>query len=179
MAPGSSAVAGIFGKLPAHGDFVRRGWPDETIDAVDRWLTAGVAALRDSRDEDAFADAMRAAPMWHGHVPAGQLGPLALHLAVAPSTDRAGRLFPIAAGWAGRGRAGSATVLDESIYDAVAGRLDADALVAALDGAAADGEGHAPAVSAWWPGVPGGEPAVESDTVDAALLHRLLSGEPA
>ena len=173
------AVAGIFGKLPAHGDFVRRGWSDETVDAVDRWLTAGVAAFRDARDEDAFADAMHAAPMWQGHVPAGQLGPLALHLAVAPSTDRAGRLFPIAAGWAGEGCAGSAPVLDESIYDAVAGRLDADALVASLDAATTGGGGPAMAVSAWWPGVPDGEPAVTSEAVDAALLERLLGGEPA
>ena len=178
MTSGSPTVAGLFGKLPAHGDFVRRGWPDETVDAVDRWLTAGVAACRDRRDEDEFADAMHAAPMWQGHVPAGQLGPFALHLAVAPSADRTGRLFPIAAGWAGDGCAGSATILDEAIYDAVAGRLDADALVTALD-PTTDGDGPAPAVSSWWPGVPNGNPVVESEAVDAALLERLLAGEPA
>lgn len=172
------AVAGLFGKLPAHGDFIRCGWPDETLDAVDQWLTAGIAALRGSRDEDAFAEAMHAAPLCQGYVPAGRLGPLALHLAIAPSIDRVGRLFPVAAGRAGEGVWAGVTplgeVLDAAIYDAVAGRIDAAALIEVIGSAATDGGEDAPPVSVWWTGAPCGDPTVKSDAVDAVLLERLL-----
>ena len=174
-------VAGLFGKLPAHGDFVRRGWPDGTVDAVDRWLTETVSAARATRDDAAFADWMRGAPLWRGFVPAGRLGPHALHLGVAPSVDRAGRLFPVAAGvvgdaeaaWGHAERAGE--TVDTAIYDALAGLADADATVAAIAASVDEriGEG-APACSAWWL-EPEGAPVLQSETVDAALLERLLS----
>jgi type VI secretion system protein ImpM len=174
-------VAGLFGKLPAHGDFVRRGWTDATVDAIDRWLTDAVALAREGRDEDAFADWMRAGPLWRGYVPAGALGPDALHLAVAPSVDRAGRLFPLAAGMAGEGAWAHATsqgaALDGAVYAAIAGGADADATVAAIDGTSA-ASGEAPARSAWWRAAEGA-PEVESEAVDAALLVRLMSGDPA
>ena len=181
LAPTAKPLAGLFGKLPAHGDFVRRGWPDETVDAVDQWLTTTVSAGRAVRDDEAFADWMHAAPLWRGYVPPGQLGPHALHLAVAPSIDRAGRLFPVAAGvagepgatWAHAEQAGE--VLDMAVYDALAGRTDADAIVAAI-GASIDesGVGAPPTVSAWWL-LPDGAPTLEAAVVDAALLERLLS----
>jgi type VI secretion system protein ImpM len=174
-------IAGLFGKLPAHGDFVRRGWPDETVDAVDGWLTAGIAAARETRDDADFATWMHAAPMWQGYVPPGVLGPMALHVGVAPSIDRAGRLFPIAAGIAGEAQAvwprtsGFGALLDTAIYHAIAGLVDADGLVEAIsiDTAGVAG-GQAPATSAWWMGAPAGPPAVEAEAVDAGLLERLL-----
>lgn len=176
----SAPVAGLFGKLPAHGDFVRRGWCDETVDAIDSWLTATVHSVRTMRDDDDFAAWMHAAPLWRGYVPPGQLGPHALHLAVAPSVDRAGRLFPVAAGiaggagaaWAHAEEAGEA--VDAAIYDALAGRADADATVAAIAGSVdARASREAPGVSAWWLQSEGA-PAVEAETVDSALLERLL-----
>lgn len=176
----SGPVAGLFGKLPAHGDFVRRGWPDETVDAVDRWLTKTVGAARSARTEEDFAAWMRAAPLWRGFVPAGKLGPHALHLGVAPSVDKAGRLFPIAAGvaaderaaWNHAGHAGEA--VDAAIYGALAGETDADATVAAIAASIEAGAGEpAPMLSTWWH-LPAGEPEVESEDVDAALLQRLF-----
>ena len=181
-------VAGLFGKLPAHGDFVRRGWPDDVVDAIDDWLTTGIAEMRRSHDDDDFAERMHAAPLWQGYVPPGLLGSLALHVGVAPSVDRAGRLFPIAAGVAGDAAAawchagsGFGAVLDGAIYDALAGRGDADALIDALEASAVeDADRAAPgAGSAWWRGPPAGAPAIASAVVDAALFRRLLCEEPA
>lgn len=177
--PALALTAGLFGKLPAHGDFVRRGWSDETVEAIDRWLSDTVDAARATRDEAAFDAWMRAAPLWRGFVPAGKLGPEALHLAVAPSIDRAGRLFPIAAGvsghsgkvWRHAGAAGAA--LDDAIYEALAGRADADATVDAIGGDNLSSAEDAPARSAWWLHADG-EPLVTSETVDAALLERLM-----
>lgn len=182
-APVAGPVPGLFGKLPAHGDFVRRGWPDETVDAVDRWLTDGIADARETRDDAAFAAWMHAAPLWLGYVPPGMLGPLALYLGLAPSIDRAGRLFPIAAGVAGDADAtwnqvssGYGMVLDAAIYDALAGRVDADGLVEAIAiPVSVSHAGDAPARASWWLGSSaGGAPAVEAAAIDGALLERLL-----
>ncbi|WP_374945106.1 type VI secretion system-associated protein TagF [Sphingomonas sp.] len=182
-APVAGPVPGLFGKLPAHGDFVRRGWPDETVDAVDRWLTDGIAVARETRDDTDFAAWMHGAPLWLGYVPPGMLGPLALHIGLAPSIDRAGRLFPIAAGVAGdadatwkRVSTGFGAVLDTAIYDALAGRVDADGLVDAIaTRAPVDHAGDAPARSAWWLGSPAEDaPVLETEAIDSALLERLL-----
>jgi type VI secretion system ImpM family protein len=183
----AGAIAGLFGKLPAHGDFVRRGWADATVAAIDHWLSETIAAAR-SRCDDATFDAwMRAAPLWRGYVPAGQLGPQALHLGVAPSIDRAGRLFPIAAGIAAdaaaawRHAVSAGAVVDNALYDALAGRADADAVIEALaisidadESAGADDD--VPAVSTWWL-LPDGPPARADDAVDAALLGQLMGGQ--
>lgn len=178
--PVSGLIAGLFGKLPAHGDFVRRGWPDETVDAVDRWLTDTIGAARASRNDAAFAAWMRAAPLWRGYVPPGKLGPYALHVAVAPSIDRAGRLFLVAAGvvgdagasWSHAEQAGEA--VDAAIYDALAGRADADETVRTIATSVdLPLRANPPAFSAWWL-APDGAPALASETVDTALLERLL-----
>lgn len=176
----SAPVAGLFGKLPAHGDFVRRGWADETVEALDRWLSGAIGAARAQRDDEGFEAWMRAAPLWRGYVPPGALGPHALHLGVAPSVDRAGRLFPVAVGVAGDadlawGHANVAgEAIDTAIYEALAGQADADATVEAVAASIVPSlAGEAPATSAWWLAADGA-PEVESETVDAALLERLL-----
>ena len=58
-------AAGLYGKLPAHGDFVWRGWPDALVARLDGWLTAGVAALRAELGEAGFHQAMTTGPLWH------------------------------------------------------------------------------------------------------------------
>ena len=188
MAP---PVAGLFGKLPAHGDFVRRGWADATVDAIDHWLTETIATARSARDAEAFDAWMRAAPLWRGFVPAGRLGPQALHLAIAPSIDRAGRLFAVAAGVAGdatiawRHATTAGTMMDAALYDALAGVRDADAVVESIaasigddgmDDGVDDASDHAaPTMSSWWL-APDGAPLITSGPVDARLLERLLDG---
>lgn len=177
-------VAGLFGKLPAHGDFVRRGWEDATVDAIDRWLTDAMDALR-AEDAAVFETRLRAAPLWRGYVPAGALGPAALHLGLAPSIDRAGRLFPLVAGVAGKAgaiwahalRAGEA--LDAILYDAVAGRMDADAATAAIAGTVEGEAAASPPDRAQWWHEGAGAPLLAADYVDGALLRRLLVEEAA
>ena len=46
--PATRAVTGLHGKLPAHGDFVRRGLPTSFCEPWDAWLQAGMTAARDS-----------------------------------------------------------------------------------------------------------------------------------
>jgi len=185
----SALVPGLYGKMPSHGDFVRRGWREATADALDRWLGDGAATLREEIGEDAYADRMRAAPLWHGFLPGGTAGAEAVQLALAPSIDRAGRLFFLAAGVAGDDAAawahlasasGFAERLDRSIYAALAGTLDADGVVAAVTDAAepVPEDAGAPGHTCWWPAPPaaGEVPAVIADRLDRPLFDALMRG---
>jgi hypothetical protein len=116
---------GLFGKMPAHGDFVRRGWDDATVDALDDWCSEVVGALGDADDDT------QDTPVVHGRAPAGRFGPLPLHLAVARSRDRAARDFVLVVGVAGGG-AYDPDAFDDVMRAALAGERDADATVAAI-----------------------------------------------
>lgn len=194
MRGGEGAVtlgAGLFGKLPAHGDFVARGFDAGVAGALDAWLTAGVARLRAAADDAAFAAAMTAAPLWHGWLP---LGDGAFHGVLTPTVDAAGRYFLLAAGCAGPAGAvwavaalhpGFAAAAEAAAYDALAGRLDADALHARLAAALPAPDGRArflaslsqPADCAFWaPDPAAGAPlAVRAPLADAMLVERLIA----
>ncbi len=77
----------VFGKLPAHGDFVGRGLDAATRVALDDWLSAALLAARDALGVD-FANRFDAAQPWRcaGDGVAG---------AIAASQDAAGRRYPI------------------------------------------------------------------------------------
>jgi type VI secretion system protein ImpM len=129
-------LAGLFGKVPAHGDFVRRGLPSSFVTPWDEWLQAAVAAARaqlGARWEDAWDNA----PAWRFALPAGACGPDAVAGVMLPSQDQVGRRFPITlAALLPPG----ASPPDPDWFDAVeaaalaglAGHADADALSAAL-----------------------------------------------
>lgn len=159
--------AGLFGKLPATGDFVARGLPDAFRARWDAWVTRHLAR-------------------WAGPWPEGGLrlrlrsgDRCAVALAV-PSRDAAGRTFPLSAilvlpvapsveaaeAWC----EGAAPLLD----GAVAGELDADALWAALEALDPPPEGaaeDAPPLTMW---ANGAEP-VEADPADPGPALASLS----
>lgn len=171
-----AATPGLWGKMPAHGDFVRRGWSDAVVAALDAWLSPALARRRDVLGEEAFADAMRAAPLWHGLLPEGVAGPAPLRLVMAPSVDRAGRLFPLLLGVAGDSGwddPALSDALEAAIYAAVAGRTDADGTLASI--VAAPGVARGP--GGWWADRfdPAAPPDAPAGPPDAALLDRMLS----
>lgn len=190
-----TVTPGLYGKLPAHGDFVARGWDGTQVAALDAWLTEGLAAIRRASDDDAFAATLTAAPLWRGYIPPGACGEAAFHLALAPSIDSAGRYFFIAGGvageaapvWAAASQSpGFADAVEAATYDALGGALDADAYAARIAAAtpAHDARGaflasvSLPSASAWWVADPaeGAPVAVRATSVDAALLARLVAG---
>jgi type VI secretion system protein ImpM len=186
-------LAGLYGKLPAHGDFVWRGWPDALVARIDAWLTDGVAMLRTRLGEDGFHQAMQSAPLWHCWLTLD--GEWSVHGVVTPTVDSAGRLFLLLAGVAGppvpvwavaSQQPGFAAAVEAAAYDALAGGLDADALLARLGDAlpAADNVGQflaslsRPAASAFWVPNPAAGPPVALPAVDlnAGTLARLVEG---
>lgn len=142
-------VVGLFGKLPAHGDFVRRGLPPAFCDPLDAWLASGVVAAREALG-GRFDDAWDAAPAWRFALPPGACGTHAAAGVLLCSRDAVGRRFPLVvaalgdadAGWFARAEGVARMPMH-----------DADALLAALPIPEADGT---PAPAGWWTADPPG-----------------------
>jgi type VI secretion system protein ImpM len=90
-----AGAAGLFGKLPAHGDFVRRGLPGSFCEPWDAWLQRGMDTSRAALGDDAWAALWDAAPAWRFLLPAGACGPDAVAGVMLPSRDSVGRRFPL------------------------------------------------------------------------------------
>lgn len=134
--PDALPLTGLYGKVPAHGDFVRRGLPTSFVGPWDAWLQAGVARARESLG-DHWPAAWDAAPAWRFALPAGACGPDAVAGVMMPSQDQVDRRFPITLAVL---LPPDAAIPGEAWFDAVEaaawagrrGQADADALAAAL-----------------------------------------------
>lgn len=81
----------LFGKIPAHGDFISRGLEPALHEALDLWLSTELARARAKFGD--FDERYVRAAAWHfvDCDPAGQWSGGAL----CPSVDAVGRRFPI------------------------------------------------------------------------------------
>ncbi len=185
---------GLYGKLPGRGDFVRAGFDDATVDALDAWLSEGLAAWRGDDDTD-FAERFAAAPHYRFYAPPGRFGASALHGVLSPSVDRAGRFFFLVAGAAGEAAvvwhaavhcpwfadatetAVYAALGPDSCPDALGAAL-ADALPAGLEALPWRAALALPGEAIFWAEPLEDETAlvVRSPFTDARLLARLLDG---
>lgn len=90
MAP----YAGYWGKLPAHGDFLRAGFPDAVVQRLDHWISTQLQKSR-KRHGAAFERLWHAAPGWHFTLRPGTLDPACAVTGLwTPSIDSVGRCFP-------------------------------------------------------------------------------------
>jgi type VI secretion system ImpM family protein len=85
---------GFYGKLPSHGDFLRRRASDAFVDAWDGWLRQCLAASRSALGER-WLDVYLTSPAWRFVCAPGTCGPAPLVGLMAPSVDRVGRYFPL------------------------------------------------------------------------------------
>ncbi len=88
------AEVGFYGKLPSHGDFLRRRVSDGFVSAWDRWLQEGMAATRSALG-DRWLEVYLTSPVWRFASAAGACGPQPAVGVIAPSVDRVGRYFPM------------------------------------------------------------------------------------
>ena len=86
--------AGFFGKIPTRGDFVRGGLPGALVQGLDAWCQDVIPGSRALLGE-AWVDAWMEAPIWRFLLAPGACGPGAAAGVWLPSTDKAGRLFPL------------------------------------------------------------------------------------
>jgi type VI secretion system protein ImpM len=88
------ARAGLFGKLPARGDFVRENLPRDFTDIWDAWWQRGLGETqRLPRDE--WIAAWLEAPVWRFLLPSGLCGRNGVLGIWLPSVDKAGRYSPL------------------------------------------------------------------------------------
>lgn len=89
---------GLYGKLPSHGDFLRRRVPDEFLRIWDEWLQQSVAASRSALGPQ-WLEVYLTSPVWRFACDAGVCGPRTYAGLMAPSVDRVGRYFPLTLIW--------------------------------------------------------------------------------
>jgi type VI secretion system protein ImpM len=85
---------GLYGKLPSHGDFLRRRASDAFVDTWDAWLRECLAASREALGER-WLDVYLTSPAWRFVCAAGTCGHAAVIGLMVPSVDRVGRYFPL------------------------------------------------------------------------------------
>ncbi len=131
----------VFGKLPAHGDFLRRGLGDGAADELDDYLSA---SLSDAAMLPDFDELYASAPAWRFLV---DIGPVTMCGVIAPSVDRVGRQFPVMVG-VNAPADGIGLVIDAceaSLYNAFSQGMTAEALYTTLVDFPGDGgEGDMP-----------------------------------
>lgn len=81
-------MIGLLGKLPAHGDFVRRGGPAPVLAAIDRWFSLELAHAPELVEHLDSLDGCEFAAEVAGETLIGT---------IVWSADRVGRTFPILA----------------------------------------------------------------------------------
>lgn len=169
----SSAL--IFGKLPAHGDFVCRGMTAEEQAGFDSALSSSIQAAQ-ARFGDGYRDAFLCAPPWRCVVPVqdGYLGG-----AIAPSMDRAERLFPLflaRRSASAPAAAGAARACEDLLFRAIPEMWPVDRLMGEAEAfAAQDNPDEAGTEEGWW--LDGGESLAQPTPRLAGLVPQRLIEE--
>lgn len=89
-----SAQTGVYGKLPAYGDFVSRNLHASFLDPWDEWLQHYVSASREQLG-DRWLDIYLTSPIWRFVLSSGVIDEGNWAGIIMPSVDRVGRYFPI------------------------------------------------------------------------------------
>jgi type VI secretion system protein ImpM len=89
---------GLYGKLPTHGDFLRRRVADDFVAAWDEWLQHCIADSRAALGE-AWLETYLTSPVWRFSLAANVCGAAPVAGVLAPSVDRVGRYFPLTLLW--------------------------------------------------------------------------------
>lgn len=142
----------LFGKLPAHGDFVARGIDIQKQEQLDRDISASIGCAME-RFADQFERSFLKAPPWRCIWPedGGFIG-----AALSPSIDQSGRTYPIFLGRYGTTAAAAkqfAAACEGLLFEAIPQRWTADTLFAALQALAeetSNQEDDEPAEPGWW-----------------------------
>lgn len=87
-------VPGFYGKLPSHGDFVRRRLSGPFVGLWDSWLQSAIARSKEQLGAD-WLDIYLGSPLWRFIFAPGVCGPGMSAGVLMPSVDKAGRYFPL------------------------------------------------------------------------------------
>jgi type VI secretion system protein ImpM len=87
-------VPGLYGKVPARGDFLSRRLDSEFIGAWDAWLQQVMSQSREALGAR-WLECFLSAPVWRFVVPPGMFSKAGWVGLLLPSVDRVGRYFPL------------------------------------------------------------------------------------
>lgn len=87
-------IPGLFGKLPAHGDFVSRRLPKSFISVWDTWLQCSVAGSQELLSDD-WLNLFLTGSVWRFSLRPGVIDESAWAGVLIPSVDSVGRYFPL------------------------------------------------------------------------------------
>ena len=90
----TNRLPGVYGKLPAHGDFVDRGLSISFIKQWDQWLQQAFAASRECLGED-WLTTYLTSPIWRFVLSEGVIDGQGWAGILVPSVDSVGRYFPL------------------------------------------------------------------------------------
>lgn len=85
---------GLFGKLPAFGDFLQRDLPAEFVNGLDGWLQRVIVGSRQQLG-DGWLPAYLSGPIWRFALSGEIAGASTWCGILMPSVDRVGRYFPL------------------------------------------------------------------------------------
>ncbi len=85
---------GLFGKLPAHGDFVMRHLPQSFVSVWDEWLQHYIAGSKEQLGEE-WLNIYLTSPIWRFVFSAGVIDNNVWAGIMLPSVDRVGRYYPL------------------------------------------------------------------------------------
>jgi type VI secretion system protein ImpM len=89
---------GLYGKLPTHGDFLRRRVADDFVNAWDPWLQHCMADSRAALGEP-WLETYLTSPVWRFALAPHVCGAAPVAGLLVPSVDRVGRYFPLTLVW--------------------------------------------------------------------------------
>ena len=86
-------MTGLFGKLPAHGDFVQRNLSSGFINSWDEWLQHFIAGTQEQLGEN-WLNIYLTSPIWRFVFSSGVIDENIWAGVMMPSVDRVGRYYP-------------------------------------------------------------------------------------
>ncbi len=88
------SATGIFGKLPAHGDFVHRHLSSQFMGNWDTWLQTFIGSTQERLGES-WLEIYLTSPIWRFCLSSGVVDDHCWAGVLLPSVDRVGRYFPL------------------------------------------------------------------------------------
>lgn len=85
---------GLYGKLPAYGDFITRNLPSPFVSSWDEWLQHFISGSQEQMGDD-WLDIYLTSPIWHFVLSPGVIDNNMWAGLMMPSVDRVGRYFPV------------------------------------------------------------------------------------
>jgi type VI secretion system protein ImpM len=133
---------GLYGKLPAYGDFIFRNLGSAFINPWDEWLQHYISGSKEQIGEG-WLDVYLTSPIWRFALSPGVIDGMTWAGLIMPSVDRVGRYFPISIVKSFPAVLSPVSIMVEQqewfqqvedlCLDALDGNMDADQLVAAVD----------------------------------------------